>query len=44
MTTVAEVLKVALSEKLQSVEWDFAKYENSDNIKGQQSGKAELPN
>ena len=44
VTTVAEVLKVALSEKLQSIEWDFTEYENSDNIKGQQSGEVELPN
>ncbi len=44
VTTVAEVLKVALSEKLQSIEWDFAEYENSDNLKGKQSGEVELPN
>ena len=44
VTTVAEVLKVALSEKLQSIEWDFSEYENSDNLKGNQSGKVELPN
>jgi len=44
VTTVAEVLKVALSEKLQSIDWDFSEYENSDNLKGNQSGKVELPN
>ncbi len=44
VTSVAEVLKVALSEKLQSIEWDFSEYENSDNLKGNQSGEVELPN
>ncbi len=44
VTTVAEVLKVALSENLKSIEWDFAKYENNDNLKGKQSGEVELPN
>ena len=44
VTTVSEVLQVALSEKLQSIEWDFAEYENSDNLKGKQSGEVELPN
>ena len=44
VTTVSEVLQVALSKKLQSIEWDFAEYENSDNLKGKQSGEVELPN
>ena len=44
VTTVSEVLQVALSEKLQSIEWDFAEYENSENLKGKQSGEIELPN
>ncbi len=44
VTTVAEVLKIALSEKLQSIKWDFSEYENGDNLKGNQSGKVELPN
>ena len=44
VTTVSEVLQVALSEKLQSIEWDFAEYENSDKLKGKQSGEVELPN
>ena len=44
VTTVSEVLEVALSKKLQSIEWDFAEYENSDNLKGKQSGEVELPN
>ena len=44
VTTVSEVLQVALSKKLQSVEWDFAEYEKSDNLKGKQSGELELPN
>jgi ATP-dependent Lon protease len=44
VTTVSEVLQVALSKELQSVEWDFAEYEKSDNLKGKQSGELELPN
>ena len=44
VTTVSEVLQVALSKKLQSIEWDFAEYEKSDNLKGKQSGELELPN
>ena len=44
MTTVEEVLKVALSEKLQSIDWDFSEYENSDNLKSKKSGEIELPN
>ena len=44
VTTVEEVLKVALSEKLQSIDWDFSEYENSDNLKGKKSGEIELPN
>ena len=44
VTTVEEVLKVALSEKLQSIDWDFSEYENSDNLKSKKSGEIELPN
>ena len=44
VTTVSEVLQVTLSKELQSVEWDFAEYEKSDNLKGKQSGELELPN
>ncbi len=43
-TNVEEVLRVALSEKLQSIEWDFSEYENSDNLKGKKSAEVELPN
>ena len=43
-TNVEEVLKVALSEKLQSIDWDFSEYENSDNLKGKKSAEVELPN
>ena len=39
-----KVLKVALSEKLQSIDWDFSEYENSDNLKGKKSAEVELPN
>ena len=39
VTNVEEVLKVALSEKLQSIDWDFSEYENSDNLKGKKSAK-----
>jgi len=42
--TVEEVLRVALSEELQSIDWDFAEYENSDNLKGKDPGEVELPN
>ena len=44
VTTVEEVLKIALSEKLQSIDWDFSEYENSDNLKSKKSGEIELPN
>ena len=44
VTTVEEVLKVALSEKLQTIDWDFSEYENSDNLKSKKSGEIELPN
>jgi hypothetical protein len=37
-------LKVALSENLKGIDWDFAEYENSDNLKGKKSGEVELPN
>jgi len=37
-------LRVALSEELQSIDWDFAEYENSDNLKGKDPGEVELPN
>jgi ATP-dependent Lon protease len=43
-TNVEEVLRVALSEKLQSIDWDFSEYENSDNLKGKKSAEVELPN
>ena len=39
-----EVLKVALTEKLQSIDWDFSDYENNDNLKGKKSSEVELPN
>ena len=42
VTTVEEVLKVALSEKLQSIDWDFSEYENSDNLQSKKSGEIEL--
>ena len=44
VTTVEEVLKVALTEKLQSIDWDFSDYENSDNLKSKKSSGVELPN
>ena len=44
VTTVSEVLKVALSEQLQSIEWDFSEYEKSDTLKSSPSGEVELPN
>ena len=44
VNTVSEVLKVALSEKLQSIEWDFSEYEKSDNLKGKPTSEVELPN
>ena len=44
VTTVEEVLKVALTEKLQSIDWDFSDYENNDNLKGKKSSEVELPN
>ena len=43
-TNVEEVLRVALSEKLQSIDWDFSEYENSDNLKGKKPAEVELPN
>tara|TARA_Y200000002_G_C22341097_1_gene520942 strand:- start:111 stop:653 length:543 start_codon:yes stop_codon:yes gene_type:complete len=44
VNTVLEVLKVALSEKLQSIEWDFSEYEKSENHQSKPSGEVELPN
>jgi hypothetical protein len=44
VTTVEEVLRVALAEDLQSIDWDFSDYENSDNLKGKKSSEIELPN
>jgi ATP-dependent Lon protease len=44
VTTVEEVLRVALTEKLQSIDWDFSDYENNDNLKGKKSSEVELPN
>ena len=44
VTTVVEVLGVALTEKLQSIDWDFSDYENSDNLKSKKSSEVELPN
>ena len=44
VTTVEEVLRVALIERLQSIDWDFSKYENSDDLKGEKSSEVELPN
>ena len=41
---VEEVLRVALTDRLQSIDWDFSKYENSDDLKGQKSSEVELPN
>ncbi len=43
-TNIEEVLRVALSEKLQSIDWDFTEYENSDSLKGKKSAEVELPN
>ena len=43
-TNVEEVLRVALSEKLQSIDWDFSEYENSDNLKAKKPSEVELPN
>ncbi len=43
-TNVEEVLSIALSEKLQSIDWDFSEYENSDNLKGKKPAEVELPN
>merc|ERR1711904_574729 len=37
VTTVEEVLRVSLIEKLQSIEWDFSDYENSENLKSKNS-------
>ena len=44
VTTVEEVLTVALTEKLQSIDWDFSDYENSENLKSKKSSEVELPN
>ena len=44
VTTVEEVLKVALVEGLQSIDWDFSDYENSENLKGKKSSEVGLPN
>ena len=35
---------VSLIEKLQSIDWDFSDYENSENLKGKKSNEVELPN
>ncbi len=44
VTTVEEVLGVALTEKLQSIDWDFSDYENNENLKSKKSSEVELPN
>ena len=44
VTTVEEVLRVALTEKLQSIDWDFSDYENNENLKSKKSSEVELPN
>ena len=44
VTTVEEVLSVALIERLKSIDWDFADYEKSDDLKGEKSSEVELPN
>ena len=44
VTTVEEVLSVALIERLKSIDWDFSDYEKSDNLKGEKSNEIELPN
>ena len=44
VTTVEEVLKVSLTEKLKSIDWDFSDYENNDNLKSEKSSEVELPN
>ena len=44
VTTVEEVLRVALVESLQSIDWDFSDYENSENLKGKKSSEVGLPN
>ena len=44
VTTVEEVLRVGLTEKLQSIDWDFSDYENNENLKGKKSSEVELPN
>jgi ATP-dependent Lon protease len=42
--TVEEVLRVALIERLKSIDWDFADYEKGDDLKGEKSSEVELPN
>ena len=44
VTTVEEVLRVALIERLKSIDWDFSDYEKSDDLKGEKSSEVELPN
>ena len=44
VTSVEEVLKVALIERLESIDWDFSDYENSENLKSKKSSEVELPN
>ena len=44
VTSVEEVLKVALIERLESIDWDFSDYEKSDDLKGEKSSEVELPN
>ena len=43
VTTVSEVLQVALAENLQSIEWDFSEYEKSDNLKRNNLVKLSYP-
>jgi len=44
VTSVEEVLRVALIERLKSIDWDFSDYEKSDDLKGEKSSEVELPN
>jgi hypothetical protein len=37
-------LRVALIERLKSIDWDFSDYEKSDDLKGEKSSEVELPN
>ncbi len=41
---VSEVLKVALTKKLVSIDWDFNDHENNDKLKVHPAEGAELPN